>query len=106
VAVSFIGGENWKKPLTCRTSLTKILSQNAVLSAPRIQQSIVIVFAGVQCDIDEVIRENRELKSQLNSCMVALDLHKWSLDRIRGSGAKTKFYTGLPTFAIFMWLYK
>ena len=61
---------------------------------------------GVQWDIDQVIRENRELKSQLNSCRVALDFHKWSLDRIRGSDAKTIFYTGLPTFAIFMWLDK
>jgi hypothetical protein len=46
---------------------------------------------GVQCDIDQVIRENRE--SQLKSCRVALDFHKWSLDRIRGSDAKTNVYT-------------
>ena len=48
------------------------------------------------CDIDPVIQENRELKFELSSCRMALDLHEWSIDNIMGNDAKTKFYTGLP----------
>ena len=48
---------------------------------------IFTVFAGVLCDIDSVIQENRELKSELGSCRIALDLHEWSIDKIKGNDA-------------------
>ena len=30
----------------------------------------------------------------------------WSVDRIADNDVATKFYTGLPSFAVFMWLFK
>ena len=30
----------------------------------------------------------------------------WGIHRIRGNDKKTRFYTGLPNFAVFMWLFK
>lgn len=31
--------------------------------------------------------------------------HKWSFQKISDDDSKTRFYTGLPSFAVFMWLF-
>lgn len=45
-------------------------------------------IVGVQCDPDPLLLENLALKSDIR--------------RLQG----LKFYTGLPSFAVFMWLFK
>jgi hypothetical protein len=31
---------------------------------------------------------------------------RWGIHKIKDNDSMTKFYTGLPSFAIFMWLFK
>lgn len=31
--------------------------------------------------------------------------HKWSFQKISDDDSKTRFYTGLPSFAVFMWFF-
>lgn len=57
---------------------------------------------GTQCDPDPLLQENFALKSELRR----LQGHKWSVKKIKDYDAKTKFYTGLPSFAVFMWFFK
>ncbi|XP_061195756.1 uncharacterized protein LOC133203982 [Saccostrea echinata] len=56
---------------------------------------------GVQCDPDPLLLENRKLQSELRR----LQDSKWSVAKIKDDDAMTKFYTGLPTFAVFLWLF-
>nr|XP_022344486.1 uncharacterized protein LOC111137338 [Crassostrea virginica] len=60
---------------------------------------------GVQCDLDPLIEENNKLREEINSLREELKRHKWSVDRIKDDDASTRFYTGLPSFAVFLWLY-
>ena len=46
--------------------------------------------------------ENQRLKSELKR----LQDTKWSVAKIKDGGGMTKFYTGLPSFAVVMWLFK
>lgn len=57
---------------------------------------------GVQCDPDPLLLENLALKSETRR----LQGLQWSVDKIKDDDTKTKFYTGLPSFAVFMWLFK
>lgn len=59
-------------------------------------------IVAVQCDPDPLLQENMALKAELRR----LQGHKWSVQKIKDDDSKTKFYTGLPSFAVFMWLYK
>nr|XP_022287119.1 uncharacterized protein LOC111099903 isoform X3 [Crassostrea virginica] len=59
----------------------------------------------VQCDLDPLIEENNKLREEINSLREELKRHKWSVDRIKDDDASTRFYTGLPSFAVFLWLY-
>ena len=59
-------------------------------------------IVAVQCDPDPLLQENMALKAELRR----LQSHKWSVQKIKDDDSKTKFYTGLPSFAVFMWLYK
>ncbi|XP_062619909.1 uncharacterized protein LOC134281466 [Saccostrea cucullata] len=56
---------------------------------------------GVQCDPDPLLQENMALKAELRR----LQGHKLSVDKIKDDNTKTKFYTGMPSFAVFMWLF-
>uniref|UniRef100_A0A8W8JS03 Transposase Helix-turn-helix domain-containing protein n=1 Tax=Magallana gigas TaxID=29159 RepID=A0A8W8JS03_MAGGI len=57
--------------------------------------------AGVQCDPDPLLLENLALKSEIRR----LQGLQWSVDKIKDDDTKTKFYTGLPSFAVFLWLF-
>uniref|UniRef100_K1QTH9 Uncharacterized protein n=1 Tax=Magallana gigas TaxID=29159 RepID=K1QTH9_MAGGI len=57
---------------------------------------------GVQCDPDPLLLENLALKSKIRR----LQGLQWSVDKIKDDDTKTKFYSGLPSFAVFMWLFK
>lgn len=59
-------------------------------------------IVAVQCDPDPLLQENMALKAELRR----LQGHKWSVQKIKDDDSKTKFYTGLPSFAVFMWLFK
>ncbi|XP_033641398.1 uncharacterized protein LOC117301485 isoform X2 [Asterias rubens] len=45
------------------------------------------------------------LKSHINSLQSQVDKLKWSNDKIK-SNSKCKFYTGLPTYLVFLWLFQ
>ena len=59
-------------------------------------------IVAVQCNTECLLQENMALKAELRR----LQGHKWSVQKIKDDDSKTKFYTGLPSFAVFMWLYK
>lgn len=56
---------------------------------------------GVQCDPDPLLQENMRLKLELRR----MQDNKWSVSKIKDDDAMTKFYTGLPSFAVFLWLF-
>ena len=59
-------------------------------------------IVAVQCDPDPLLQENMVLKAELRR----LQGHSWSVQNLKDNESKTKFYTGLPSFAVFVWLYK
>lgn len=67
---------------------------------------IIKYIIGVQCEEDPLLIENRHLKEEVRRLQEELRKHKWDAERIRDDDAMTHFYTGLPSFAIFLWLYK
>ncbi|KAK3097617.1 hypothetical protein FSP39_011439 [Pinctada imbricata] len=58
-----------------------------------------------QTDICEVIQENASPRQKLKQREDELRKHKWDHRKIRHNDAATKFYTGLPAFALFLWLF-
>ena len=46
--------------------------------------------------------ENQRLKSEFKR----LQDTKWSVAKIKDDDGMAKFYTGLPSFAVFLWLFK
>lgn len=66
---------------------------------------IMTCDSGVQCEEDPLLVENRHLKKEVRRLQEELRKHKWGAERIRDDDAMTRFYTGLPSFAIFLWLY-
>lgn len=59
-------------------------------------------IVGVQCDPDPLLLKNMALKSEIRR----LQGLQWYVDKIKDDDTKTKFYTGLPSFVVFMWLFK
>lgn len=60
----------------------------------------------MQCEEDPLLIENRHLKEEVRRLQEELRKRKWGAERIRDDDTMTRFYTGLPSFAIFLWLYK
>uniref|UniRef100_A0A8W8KLD3 THAP-type domain-containing protein n=1 Tax=Magallana gigas TaxID=29159 RepID=A0A8W8KLD3_MAGGI len=61
--------------------------------------------SGMQCEDDPLYVKNRELTQEISRLREELGRHKWGVELIRDNDGMTKFYTGLPSFAIFLWLY-
>lgn len=61
--------------------------------------------SGVQCKDDPLLLENRELRQEISRLREELGRHKWGVERIKDNDGMTKFYTGLSSFAIFLWLF-
>ncbi|XP_061165646.1 uncharacterized protein LOC133174549 [Saccostrea echinata] len=57
---------------------------------------------GVQNDPDPVYTECKQLTQK---CSKDLQSARWNTDKIKDNDEKTKFYTGLPTYAVFLWLF-
>ena len=60
----------------------------------------------MQCDEDPLLEENRRLQRELQECREELAHYKWGVNKIADDDSKTAFYTSLPSFAIFLWLFK
>ena len=60
----------------------------------------------MQCDADPLVEENARLKKENETLREKVRKLTWSVEKIRDDDKATKFYTGLPTFAVFLWLYK
>ena len=63
---------------------------------------MISFIVAVQCDPECVLQENMAFKAELRR----LQGHNWSVQNIKDDESKTKIYTGLPSFAVFVWLYK
>ncbi|KAJ8307802.1 hypothetical protein KUTeg_014647 [Tegillarca granosa] len=61
---------------------------------------------GVQCDADHLIEENLRLQRENNELRSQISELKWSVNKIKDNDKATRLYTGLPSFAVFVWLFK
>lgn len=62
------------------------------------------IFVGVQTDLTGVLMDCWETSRDI--LKNKLKQKTWNVDKIKDDDNATKFYTGLPSFAIFMWLFK
>ncbi|KAJ8310416.1 hypothetical protein KUTeg_012281 [Tegillarca granosa] len=63
----------------------------------------VLVYTGIQCDPDPLFTENLKLKQEVKKLRQELEKRKWAVEKIVDT--LTKFYTGLPAYSIFLWLF-
>ena len=64
------------------------------------------LFLEVQCDPDPLLQENMDLLKELKEVKRQFQEYKWSVEKIQDNDEKTWFYIGLPTFVVFLWLFK
>ena len=58
-------------------------------------------FLGTQCEEDALLSEVRRLQEEN---MLWKEQFKWSVKKLENQA--TRFYTGLPSFAVLMWLFR
>ncbi|KAK3097377.1 hypothetical protein FSP39_009114 [Pinctada imbricata] len=59
-----------------------------------------------QCDPDPLITKYERMEAELEKTKRDLKQQKWAVEKIKDNDSATKFYTGIPTFAIFLWIFK
>ncbi|XP_062592284.1 uncharacterized protein LOC134253720 [Saccostrea cucullata] len=94
-------------PEELQTSPGKLYNVNVYPEEDDIDIGVVITAdEGSQCDPDPLLQENTLLKEE--NILLKEKLHKlqWGVNKIKDDDVATRFYTGLPSFAVFLWLYK
>lgn len=61
---------------------------------------------GSQCDPDPLFKENELLREENKLLKEQMEKIQWGVNKIKDDDNATRFYTGLPSFAVFLWLYK
>lgn len=61
---------------------------------------------GPQCDPDPIFKENELLREENKILKEQMERLQWVSTKIKDDDVATRFYTGLPSFAVFLWLYK
>ncbi|XP_069105937.1 uncharacterized protein [Argopecten irradians] len=60
---------------------------------------------GVQCEDDPLLEENLKLREEIHNLRSEVKRLRWGVDKIKDDDKATRFYTGLPSFAVFLWLF-
>ncbi|XP_062592936.1 uncharacterized protein LOC134254435 [Saccostrea cucullata] len=93
-------------PEELQTSPGKLYNVNVYPDEDDIDIGVVITAdEGSQCDPDPLLEENTLLKEE--NMLLKEKLHKlqWGVNKIKDDDVATRFYSGLPSFAVFLWLY-
>lgn len=61
---------------------------------------------GSLCDPDPILKENELLRKENKILKEQMERLQWDVNKSKDDDVATRFYTGLPSFAVFLWLYK
>lgn len=56
----------------------------------------------IECQTDITM----EIMSEMVAAQESQRTGQWGVEKIKDDDTATKFYTGLPCFAVFLWLFK
>ncbi|XP_061173428.1 uncharacterized protein LOC133182596 [Saccostrea echinata] len=97
---------SYSVPEEQQTSPGKLYNVNVFHEDDDIDIGVVLTAdEGSQCDPDPLLQENVLLKEE--NMLLNEKLHKlqWGVNKIKDDDVATRFYTGLPSFPVFLWLY-
>ena len=55
---------------------------------------------------DMTMADIKLLENRTQNLQKKLEAKQWNINKIKDDDKAVKFYTGLPSFAVFMWLFK
>jgi len=64
------------------------------------------VFGCLECQTDLTMAQLSAMEVERNTLRSKVRQRTWGVHRIQDNDKATKFYTGLPSFAVFIWLFK
>jgi len=65
-----------------------------------------VMFTAIQSQTDLTMQQISAFETGQSILRQQLSRKTWGVHKIKDNDEMTKFYTGLPSFAIFMWLFK